>query len=164
MNSGNKLMVLAAVVIGALVLQLILIIADRRDAPGTAAVEFSMAYFKQNECMADRLCSEIIANEDTDVVGDYINRVADEARANGFEPSWMRMALSHIEIETELLDENTAKVHLTSSRMRAVNPIYGLVSKVFFLGEIYDVAETLTVVKEDDGWKVCGQPYSLIEG
>ncbi len=164
MGSVNKFMVLAAVVIGALVLQLILIIADRHDAPGMAAVEFSKAYFKQNECMADRLCSAIIADEAIDVVGDYINRVADDARANGFDPSWMRMALSHIEIETEMLDENTAKVHLTSSRMRSVNPIYGLVSKLFLLGETYDVAETLTVVKEEDGWKVCGQPYSLIEG
>ena len=164
MSSGNKLMVLAAVVIGAFVLQLVLIIADRHDGPGTAAVEFSKAYFKQNECMADRLCSDVIADEASDVVGDYINRVADEARANGFKPSWMRMALSHIEIETEMLDENTANVHLTSSRMRSINPVYGLVSKLFFLGETYDVAETLTVVKEEDGWKVCGQPYSLIEG
>jgi hypothetical protein len=164
MDSGNKFMALALVVIVALVLQVVLIIADRHDSPGKAAVEFSKAYFKLNECMADRLCSDVIADEEINVVGDYINRVADEARANGFKPSWMRMALSHIEAETEMLDENTAEVHLTSSRMRSINPVFGLVSKIFFLGETYDVDETLTVVKEEDGWKVCGQPYSLIEG
>ena len=164
MNSGSKLMVLASVVIVALVLQVVLIIADRHDSPGKAAVEFSKAYFKQNECMAYRLCSDVIADEETDVVGDYINRVADEARAHGFKPRWMRMALSHTEVEVKMLDENKAEVHLTSSSMRSVNPVFGLVSKLFFLGDSYDVDETLTVIKEADGWKVCGQPYSLVEG
>ena len=164
MDSGNKIMVLALVVIVAFVLQVGFIIADRHDSPGKAAVEFSKAYFKQNECMAYRLCKDLIADEEVDVVGDYINRVADEARANGFKPRWMRMALSHTDVDVAMLDENTAEVHLTSSRMRSPNPVFGLVSKVFFLGETFEVEETLTVVKEEDGWKVCGQPYSLIEG
>lgn len=164
MNIGNKFMVLASVAFVALVLIVVLNIVDRHDSPGKAAVEFSKAYFKQNECMAYRLCSDLIADEEIDVVGDYINRVADEARTNGFKPSWMRMALSHTEVEVEMLNENTAEVHLTSRRMRSVNPVFGLVSKVFFLGESYDVDETLTVVMEADGWKVCGQPYTLIEG
>ena len=164
MYSGNKLMVLAFVVVVAFVLQIGFILADRHDSPGKAAVEFSKAYFKQNEFMAYRLCSELLAEEEADVVGDYINRVADEARTNGFKPRWMRMALSHTDVEVSMLDENTAEVHLTSSRMRSPNPVFGLVSKVFFLGETFEVEETLTVVKEADGWKVCGQPYSLIEG
>ena len=164
MKSGNKFMVVASVVVVALVLQVVLIITDRHDSPAQAAVEFSKAYFKQNECMAYRLCSDVLADEENDVVGDYINRVADEARADGFKPSWMRMALTHTEVEVEMLDENTADVHLTSRRMRSVNPVFGLVSKVFFLGESHDVDETLTVIKEADGWKVCGQPYSLVEG
>ena len=164
MDSGNKLMVVASVVIVALVLQLVLIMADRHDSPGKAAVEFSKAYFKQNECMAYRLCNDVLADEELDVVGGYIDRVADEARANGFKPSWMRMALSHTELEVEMLDENTAEVHLTGSRMRSANPVFGVVSKLFLLGESYEVEETLTVVKEENGWKVCGQPYSLIDG
>ena len=164
MDSGNKFMVLASVVIVAFVLQVVLIIADRHDSPGKAAVEFSKAYFKQNECMAYRLCSDVLADEETDVVGDYINRVADEARAHGFKPSWMRMALSHTEVEVKMLDEKKAEVHLTSSSMRSINPVFGLVSKLFFLGESSEVEETLTVIKEADGWKVCGQPYSLVEG
>ena len=164
MDSGKKLMVAASVVIVAFVLQVVLIIADRHDSPGKAAVEFSKAYFKQNECMAERLCNDVLADGEPDVVGDYIDRVADEARANGFKPSWMRMALSHTELKVEMLDENTAEVHLTGSSMRSVNPLFGVVSKLFLLGETFDVKETLTVVKEDSGWKVCGQPYSLIDG
>ncbi|UCD78990.1 MAG: hypothetical protein JSW26_26905 [Desulfobacterales bacterium] len=164
MKSGNKLMALVSVVIVAFILQVVLIIADHRDSPGEAAVEFSRAYFKLKPSMADRLCSEITAEEDGSVVGDYLNRVADEARANGFEPGWMKMALSHIELKTEMIDENTAEVHISCTRRRSMNPLFGIVAKIFFLGETHKVDETLTVVKEDDGWKVCGQPYSLLEG
>ena len=149
MDNGNKFMVLASVVIAALVLQVVLIIADRHDSPGKAAVEFSKAYFKLNECMAYRLCSDVTADKENDVVGDYIARAAAEARAHGFKPRWSRMALSHIEVETEMLDENTAEVHLTSNRMRSVNPVFGLVSKVFFLGETYDVEEIFSQSVEE---------------
>ena len=164
MDSGNKFMALASVVIVALILQVVLIFADHHESPGKTAVEFSKAYFKLNKDMKDFLCSEIRADEDTDVVGDYINRKADEAKNNGFAPNWMKMALSHIEIKTEMVDDKTANVHITCTRRRSVNPLFGVVSKIFFLGETQNVEGTLVVVKEDDGWKVCGQPYELIEG
>jgi len=164
MKSGSKFMALVSVVIIAFILQVVLIIADHHDSPGNAAVEFSRAYFKLNPSMVKWLCSEITADEGADVVRDYINRMGDEARANGFKPSWMKMALSHVELETKMIDKDTAEVHISCSRRRSMNPIFGIVSKIFFLGETYNVDETLTVVKEDGSWKVCGQPYSLIEG
>lgn len=164
MDSGNKLMTLASVVVVALILQVALIFADHHESPAKTAVEFSKAYFKLNKHMKDFLCSEIRADEDTDVVGDYIHRKSEEAKNNGFAPSWNKMALSHIEVETEMIDDQTANVHITGTRRRSVNPLFGVVSKIFFLGESHTVEGTLVVVKEDDGWKVCGQPYELIEG
>jgi len=164
MKSGNKVVVLVSVVIVAFVLQAALIIADHHDSPGKAAVEFSRAYFKLNPSMANWLCSEITAEEDGNVVSDYLYRMAAEARENGFEPGWMKMALSHIELETKMINASTAEVHITCSRRRSMNPVFGIVSKIFLLGETNKVDETLTVVKEDGSWKVCGQPYSLIEG
>ena len=113
--------------------------------------------------MADLLCSEMTADEDVDVVDDYLYRIAAEARAEGFESSWKKMALSHLELETRMVDDNTAEIHITGHRMRSPNPVFGTVSKIFCLGETYTVDETLTVVKESDGWKVCGQPFSLAE-
>ena len=164
MGSGGKIVVLAAVVIVAFILQIALIGADRHETPGTVAVDFSKAYFNLDADMADLLCSEMTADEDVDVVDDYINRVAAEARAEGFEPSWKKMVLAHIELETEMVDENTVTVQITSERRRSPNPVFGAVAKIFWLGDTYKVEETLTVVKEDDGWKVCGQPFSLTEG
>lgn len=163
MGSGSKIVVLAAVVIVAFILQIGLIGADRHETPGTVAVDFSKAYFYLDADMADMLCSELTGDEDTDVVDDYIKRVAAEARAEGYKPSWKKMILAHIKLETEMVDENTAEVHITSERRRSINPVFAAVAKIFFLGDTYQVEETLTVVKEDDAWKVCGQPYSLTE-
>ena len=163
MGSGGKIVVLAAVVIVAFILQIALIGADRHETPGTVAVDFSKAYFNLDADMADLLCSEMTADEDVDVVDDYINRVAAEARAEGFDPSWKKMVLAHIELETEMVDENTVTVQITSERRRSPNPVFGAVAKIFCLGDTHRVEETLTVVKEDDGWKVCGQPFSLTE-
>jgi hypothetical protein len=162
MDRGSKFIIFASVVFVAFILQLVLIVSDHHESPGKAAVEFTKAYFKLNRSMNERLCSEITG--EGDVVDDYLNRVADEARADGFDASWMKMALSHIETETEMLDDNTAEVQITCTRRRSANPVYGIVAKLFFLGETHKVEETLTLVKENDRWKVCGEPFALIEG
>lgn len=163
MGSGSKIVVLATVFIVAFILQIVLIGADRHETPGAAAVEFSKAYFNLNADMADMLCSEMTKDEDADVVGDYLYRVASEARAEGFDPSWKKMVLAHIELETERVDENTVAVQITAERRRSINPVYAAVAKIFCLGDTHKVEQTLTLIKEDDGWKVCGQPFSLIE-
>jgi len=162
MSSGSKIVVLATVFIVAFILQIVLIVADRHESPGTVAVAFSKAYFNLDVDMADLICSEMTA-EDADVVDDYLKRVAAEARAEGFDPSWKKMVLAHIELETEMMDENMAEVQISCERRRSINPVFAAVAKIFFLGDTYKVEEILTVIKEDDGWKVCGQPFSLTE-
>lgn len=162
MSSGSKIMVLSTVIIVAFILQIVLILADRHETPGTVAVAFSKAYFNLDIDMADLICSEM-TDEDADVVDDYLKRIAAEARAEGFDPSWKKMVLAHIELETEMVDENMAEVQITCERRRSINPVFAAVAKIFFLGDTYKVEETLTVVREDDGWKVCGQPFSLTE-
>jgi hypothetical protein len=163
MGNVSKITVLATVIIVAFILQIVLIGADRHETPGTVAVDFSKAYFNLDADMAGLLCTAMLEDEDTDIVNNFLNRVADEARAEGFKPSWKKMVLSHLELDTRMVDENTAEIHISGDRMRSPNPVFGAVSKIFFLGETYKVDTTLTVVKEDDGWKVCGQPFSLTE-
>ncbi len=161
MDSGSKFLAVGSVVIIAVILQVVLIMAGHKDTPGHAAVEFSKAYFMLDRDMTQRLCSEVVENEQTDVVADYLQRTAAAAKAAGFEPSWKKMALSHIEVETRLVDDNTAEVHLTCHRRRSPNLVFGAVAKVFFLSDSHPVDEMLTVVKEDSQWKVCGRPFSL---
>ena len=164
MGSSSKLPTIAAVIVVAFLLQIVLVAADHHESPGKAAVEFSKAYFKLNKDMEKRLCRDITEDGESDVVSDYLYRVADQAKLEGYDVSWMKMALSHIETETQMVEENVAEVRINCSRRRAVNPVYALVAKIFSLGETHKVEETLTLVKEDDLWKVCGEPFALIEG
>jgi uncharacterized protein (UPF0335 family) len=164
MGSNSKLPAIAAVIVVAFILQIVLVAADHHESPGKAAVEFSKAYFKLNTAMEKRLCREITEDGESDVVSDYLNRVADQAKSMGFDVRWMKMVLSHIETETQMVDDNVAKVRINCNRRRAVNPVFALVAKLFYLGETYNVEETLTLVKEDGLWKVCGEPFALVGG
>jgi len=164
MGSKSIFPKIAAVIFLAFILQIVLVTADHQESPAKAAVEFSKAYFKLNNSMEKRLCSELIEDGESDVVDGYLYRVADQAKSEGFNVSWMKMALLHIETETQMLDDNVAEVRINCNRRRAVNPVFALVAKIFNLGETYKVEETLTLVKEDDVWKVCGEPFALIEG
>ena len=164
MVGNSKIPKIAAVIVVAFILQIALVLADHHESPGKAAVDFSKAYFKLSTAMGKRLCSDISEDEESDVVDDYLARVADQARSEGYDVSWMKMALLHIETETQMLDDNVAEVRINCKRRRDVNLVFALVAKIFDLGETYKVEETLTLVKEDDLWKVCGEPFALIEG
>ena len=164
MGGNRKFLKIAAVIFVAFILQIVLVTADRHESPGKAAVEFSKAYFKLNKAMEKRLCGEITEDGESDVVDDYLYRMADQAKSEGFDVSWMKMALIHIETETQMMDDNVAEVRISCNRRRAANLVFALVAKIFSLGEIHKVEETLTLVKEDDRWKVCGEPFALMGG
>jgi hypothetical protein len=164
MVGNSKIPKIAAVIFVAFILQIVLILADRRESPGKAAVDFSKAYFKLSTDIGEHLCSEITEDGESDIIDDYLARVADQARSEGFDVSWMKMALLNIETETQMVDDNVAEVRINCNRRRNINPVFAIVAKIFCLGETYEVEETLTLVKEDDLWKVCGEPFALIEG
>lgn len=164
MGGTSKLPTIAAVIVVAFILQIVLVLANHHESPSKAAVDFSKAYFKLNTAMGKRLCSEILEDGESDVVNDYLARVADQARSEGFDVSWMKMALFHIETETQMIDDNVAEVRISCRRRRAANPVFALVAKIFSLGETHNFEETLTLVKENDLWKVCGEPFALIGG
>ena len=164
MVGNSKIPKIAAVIFVAFILQIVLILADRHESPGKAAVDFSKAYFKLGTDIGEHLCSEITEDGESDVVDDYLARVADQARSEGFDVSWMKMALSHLETEIQMMEDNVAEVRISGTRRRAVNPVFALVAKIFCLGETHHVEETLTLVKENNRWKVCGEPFGLVGG
>jgi hypothetical protein len=76
----------------------------------------------------------------------------------------MKMALIHIKTESQMVADNVVEVRISCNRRRAANLVFALVAKIFSLGETHKVEETLTMVKEDNRWKVCGEPFALIGG
>ena len=146
------------------VLQGLLIFVGKVDSPVETAVDFTKAYFMlDGDSMTELLCREIVENEEVDIVDEYLNSVAVRARLMGFSKNYMRNQLSHVTTETEITDGNKAKVTISGERLRSINPVFALIGRLFFLIESHEFHGTLTLVKEDDQWKVCSKPFSLSE-
>ena len=75
----------------------------------------------------------------------------------------MRNQLAHVSTEIVMSEESKASVRITGERLRSINPVFALIGRLFFLIESHEVDETLTLVKEEGKWKVCGKPFSLSE-
>jgi hypothetical protein len=164
MDSGSKFLTFTSIIMLALVLQVVLVLADQRDAPEKAAVEFAEAYFWLDPSMANRLCKQMSPDSPNGVVANYLERIDQEARSLGYQFNYMKQGLYHIQTQTTLKDPATAEVKLKGERRRTINPVFGLVARWFFIGETHPVEETLNLVKEGESWKVCGKPFRLVEG
>jgi hypothetical protein len=163
MDSGSKFLTFTSVIMLALILQVILAVADQRDTPEKAAVEFAEAYFWLDPSMADRLCTDLNRSAENPAVQNYLQRIDQEARSLGYEFNYMKQGLFHIEAKTTLKDDNRAEVTLKGERRRTINPVFGLVARWFGMGETHPVEETLNLVREGGRWKICGKPFRLIE-
>lgn len=145
--------ILSAIIIGAL-LQVLFIFPDIKDTPGKAVIEFSTAYFKVHESMADRLCEERKVVNGTDVVEEYIQIKAKEAEGRGFSMFYLRDKLYNPRTESVKKNTDSAEIRLTAE----VKPPL----KSFFTQEDYrQIDEIITVVNDNGKWKVCGKLFSL---
>ena len=164
MLTGKNIVIFGCVIVIAFVLQVALISVSKVDSPAGTAVEFTKAYFMlDGPSMAELLCSELSEDEAADIVDRYLHHSAEKARSMGFSPSYMKNQLSYVKTEIKMTDENNAKVRISGERLRSINPVYALIGRLFFLIETHEVDETLTLVKEDGEWRVCGRPFSLSE-
>lgn len=161
MDSGTKFLTFTSILMLGLILQVVLAVADQRDTPEKAAVEFAEAYYWLDPSMADRLCASLSSGKAAVVEG-YLRRTRDEARSLGYEFDYMKQGIYHVETRVTLKDASTAEVRLTGDRRRTINPVYGQVARWFGIGEVHPVQETLTLVREGDNWKVCGKPFRLM--
>jgi len=146
----------AMVFVIAMFLQVVFAFADGVETPTRAAVEFSKAYYRLDPAMANRLCEDLRSDEEIDLVEQLIHRNTEEARKRGFQMSWMKRKLYHIETTTISRDENMATIHLTGVVRMEINPVFAWVASIFSLGDTHDVDHVLELVNENGRWKVCG--------
>jgi len=152
--------IILVLIVGFLV-QLLFSLADLRDTPNKAVVEFSKAYFQLDQSMANRICKIQLVNDDIDIVDQYLYLAAKEANERGFDINFMKNKLYHIETETLSKNDTTAKIRITGKIRVAINHVYPIVAKLFNIGSTHEVDETFNVIKEDGQWKVCGNLFSL---
>ncbi len=144
---------IAAVILLGIILQVVLGYAELKDTPNKAAAEFAEAYFKFDPCMKERLCSKLVEDSDTDYVANYIHRKYQQARDRGYGLNYMKTGLKDISTTTLSREEDSAVVELKAESKYAL--------RTFFTGDRFEVHETFKMVKEDDQWKVCGNPFDI---
>ncbi|MFZ0133295.1 MAG: hypothetical protein WAK95_12180 [Desulfobacterales bacterium] len=161
MKKGNNIFTIFLVVAVGVMLQIVLIFADQREAPAKTATAFTKAYFALDPAMAKFLCGASTSKEDGDVVGDYLSRADEDARVMGFDRNYMRSRLYSVHTIIVNQSDSEAEVRVIAQRKRNINPIFTIVGRLFTIGETYPVDKTLKLVKENGRWKVCGKPFSL---
>ncbi len=164
MAKNNWSTPIVLVILAGIFLQVIFCLVENRPSPHRTALAFSKAYYALDPQMGKYLCNDLKSDEDLDLVAEYRNRRFDEARQRGLPFSYMKGALVHYETETRLgADGNSAAVQLTAKRRTAINPVFAWVAKLFSIGHSQPVEEVIELVKENGAWKVCGNPFGLVE-
>lgn len=157
----SKIAGIILVLIVGLFVQMLFVFAEAKDTPTKAVVEFSKAYFQLDKSMAKRICDERLASEEVDIVDQHIHNAAEEAKERGFDITFMQRKFYDIEIDTLNKTDNNAQIRITGKTRVAINPVYPIVAKLFDLGGIHKVDETINVIKEQGKWKVCGKLFDL---
>ena len=158
----NRSVGIILVLIVGLVVQIIFSMADAKDSPNKAVVEFSKSYFMLDKSMTKRICKKLLASDDdTNVVDEYLYSAAKTARERGFEINFLKNKLYHIQTETISKNNTEAAIRITGKIRVAINSVYPVIAKIFNIGSTHEVDEIIHVIKEDGKWKVCGKLFSL---
>ena len=162
MSQDSKVALVTVLMIGTL-LQIILAAGDTKDTPYGAAIAFSKAYFGLCPELAETMVNNGVNDDEIDVADAYLHSKYLEATSRGYHIKRLRKSFYNIKTKTIAQDASTATVHISGTTRISINPLYGLVGKIFFITSPTDVEETINLVKEDGKWKVAGQPSDLAD-
>jgi hypothetical protein len=143
------------------IVQFIFSMADIRDTPRKAVVEFSKAYFNLDKSMAKRICKKELAAQDGNVVDQYLYHAAQTAKARGFNIDFLKNKLYNIETETISKTDTKAQIRITGTIRVAINSVYPVIAQLFNIGTTHKVDQIIHVIKQNGQWKVCGKLFSL---
>jgi hypothetical protein len=158
----DKIVNIIMVIMFGIFLQIIFMFVEAKETPNKTAVIFTKAYFSLDKSMAGYLCKTLATSEEENIVEKYIQKTETEAAERGLGPDFMKSRLFNIETETISRTDKEITLKISADRIVSINPLYALVSKLFHLGKIHKVEDTITVIKEEGKWKVCGKPFSLL--
>ncbi len=139
-----------------IIFQIFISISDlNQDTPGIAACEFTKAYFKADKSMEDRICSSRLMVNGVNMVEKYIQEKTVEANSKGFSLWYTKDKIYDMKIEKDDSDKSTA----LKVTVKTKPPLKSFFTKE----ELEEEQATLTLIKEDGKWKVCGDLFDLPE-
>ena len=158
MGPLNRYAPFAVLLVLLVIVQAALIALDCRQTPARVAGQFARKYHYLDPGMQKYLCQELAQS---DAVDSYLHARRFEAQQRGLPANYLRHMFTHLQVAVVSQDDAGAQLHLEGSTRVAINPAFMLIGKIFRLADQYPVEATLDLVKEEDGWKVCGAPFGL---
>ena len=146
-----------------ILLQVVFVFADTKDAPHRAVTAFAKSYFQLDPRMGTLVCNKLAGDEEDNPIAAYLREADRQARERGFEPSFLKKTLYDIHTETLQADAQKATVHITAEMKRGINPVFAYVGKIFFLGNTFHLDRTVDVVFEGGKWKVCSGFFDIAD-
>ncbi len=146
-------------IVAFILIQGALIAADQQQTPLRVAKQFTKDYYNLNPRMENLLCSELA--QEGELVADWLYLRQQEARERGLPPHYMRQLFTALHVEAVEQDQDSAQVHVSGVTRRGINPAFMLVGKLFRIGQDREVDATLELVREAEGWRVCGAPFDM---
>ena len=160
MDRFRNLIPLVLVLLLGILVQVVLVAAQPKETPAGAAVAFTKAYYKMSPSVTERMCGDLLEDED---VNDIFYDAVEDAKARGFSASYPKMQLFDVEAVVLAEDEASAQVELSCSMKRAIHPAFAYFAKMWNIGETYHLKEEVDLVNEEGHWKVCGYDFALID-
>ncbi|MCG6909860.1 MAG: hypothetical protein LJE94_07010 [Deltaproteobacteria bacterium] len=162
MSEYSRYIAMAGVIVLGIILQAMLIGLYAVPAPYKTAVAFTKAYYKLDPSMEDYLCQDSRLDDGVNVTAQYLYEKSSYAKSLGFDKSFLKSQLYHIETHTAFTSDTEATVTISAVRRTAINPVFAWVAKLFRIGGTYPVEGTIDVVKENGRWKVCAESFSSV--
>ena len=132
------------------------------NSPEDTVVDFSKAYYMIDPEMAAYLPEEAKVNEDgVEIFTLYCEQIEKKAHNQGYKPSYFKMSLSDIDTEVLSSDDETAKVRITATRKRSINPLYKIVGSLYSIQDALKLDRVVTVINENGDWKIAPGTYGL---
>ncbi len=158
MDQSDRISVISMVIFFTAILQSLLIFADKQNSPHTAAIKFTKAYFLFDaNAMSSRICKTNQASKNK--IDNYVYHNVKEAKDRGVPIDYLKSRFTHIDTELISYDGTKATIRVTGTRRISVNPVYGFIAKIFQIGKSYKVDQVLSVIKESEEWKICGNSF-----
>lgn len=161
MGQLNRIAPVVALFFIFIAIQPVLIALDCWQTPAKVAKQFIKDYYYLDAGMQQWLCAK--EGNTTQRVNDYLQGKTDEAAQRGFNVDYLRRMFTHLHLETEHRDAETAAVHIEGTTRTAINPVFMVIGKMkmFNIGQNYPVNVTVDLVKENGQWRVCTKPFGI---
>jgi len=128
----------------------------QNDSPEKVVKNFAKAYF-----MLDNSMAQYLAKDAVNKIDPYLEKKATEARNRGYKISFLQKFPTRMNIKIINMNDSSATVEFDAITIRNINPVFRIIGSALDLLEQYKVHDIITLVKENQEWKISPGAFEM---